>query len=91
MTINVCLGKVFEGGTLYFYGGRSSALKQYPRHLLQSMEEKEILEYTHSVGKAVLHLGDHIHGAKPITKGERWNMIIWLKAKKQRKDEGCCG
>jgi len=80
--VNVNLGKVFEGGNLFFLGGLNSALKGYPASALELMEGKETLDYAHQVGKAVLHLGKHVHGARPLTKGERWNLIIWVKTKR---------
>lgn len=82
ITINVCLGKIFEGGALYFQGGRSSAFKEYPKAVLDFLDGKEVLNYHHSIGKAVFHLGNHEHGARPIVRGERWNLIIWLKTRR---------
>jgi len=71
ITINVCLGKIFEGGDLYF----KCLLKDI------NSEEKKDLIHTHKKGLAVLHRGDMIHGATPIESGERMNLIIWYRSK----------
>jgi len=91
ITLNVCLGKQFTDGTLYFHS------------MLQTHETKEPLDnnerkcdpnhktphqpncpecrltYAHKPGVAVLHLGQMVHGANPLTGGERANWIIWWK------------
>eukprot|EP01129_Flabellula_baltica_P005512 TRINITY_DN2003_c0_g1_i2.p1 TRINITY_DN2003_c0_g1~~TRINITY_DN2003_c0_g1_i2.p1 ORF type:complete len:301 (+),score=64.19 TRINITY_DN2003_c0_g1_i2:207-1109(+) len=67
VTINLCLGKQFKGGDLYFRGHAGS-------------QEEENLFVEHSRGTALFHLGSHIHGATPITEGERMNLIIWYRS-----------
>jgi predicted 2-oxoglutarate/Fe(II)-dependent dioxygenase YbiX len=74
VTLNVCLGKEFQGGSLYFKGIKGT-----------ESEYKENIEYNHKVGKAVLHVGKHIHGANKIESGERVNLIIWCRASSMRK------
>lgn len=32
----------------------------------------------------ILHRGQHMHGALPITKGERCNLIIWMRSSRIR-------
>ena len=66
ITLNVCLGKEFEGGTLYFKG-------------IKGQEFEKPVEYKHKLGKAVLHVGNHVHGANKIEGGERDNLIIWCR------------
>ena len=66
VTLNVCLGKQFTGATLSFCGGFGA-----PDH------RKHIHTYHHRVGRAVLHLGTHRHGADDIASGERYNLIVW--------------
>ncbi|XP_048199030.1 2-oxoglutarate and iron-dependent oxygenase domain-containing protein 2 isoform X2 [Perognathus longimembris pacificus] len=69
LTLNVALGKAFTGGALYFGG-----LFQAPAALM------EPLEVEHVVGQGVLHRGGQLHGARPLRTGERWNLIVWLRA-----------
>ncbi|XP_015443469.1 2-oxoglutarate and iron-dependent oxygenase domain-containing protein 2 isoform X2 [Pteropus alecto] len=69
LTINVALGKAFMGGALYFGG-----LFQAPSALTRP------LEVVHVVGQGVLHRGGQLHGARPLGTGERWNLVIWLRA-----------
>ncbi|XP_076778999.1 2-oxoglutarate and iron-dependent oxygenase domain-containing protein 2 isoform X1 [Arvicanthis niloticus] len=69
LTLNVALGKDFTGGALYFGG-----LFQAPAAL------KETLEVDHVVGHGILHRGGQLHGARPLRTGERWNLVVWLRA-----------
>jgi hypothetical protein len=65
LTLNICLGRPFKGGTLQFLNSDGSgivAVNQLP-------------------GQAVLHLGKTPHMADPITEGTRYNLIMWFKAK----------
>lgn len=41
--------------------------------------------HQHHVGTALIHLGNHIHGANQIRKGTRTNLILWCRA--SRKEE----
>lgn len=105
ITINLCLGKKFtglsffslcrpltfvEGGTLYFRG------------LLEVPEtHNEDFEYTHTPGRAIMHIGKHRHGANAIKSGvscsevyilsnnpqERYNLIVWWRSNKLRQME----
>jgi hypothetical protein len=74
VTLNVCLGREFTGGTLYFRGVRC-ALHQETAPL-----PGEDYEIVHTAGRAVLHRGKHRHGANPITGGERYNLILWCNS-----------
>lgn len=38
------------------------------------------LELEHVVGQGVLHRGGQLHGALPLRSGERWNLVVWLRA-----------
>ncbi|XP_019589460.2 2-oxoglutarate and iron-dependent oxygenase domain-containing protein 2 isoform X2 [Rhinolophus sinicus] len=69
LTINVALGKTFTGGALYFGG-----LFQAPSALAKP------LEVEHVVGQGILHRGGQLHGARPLGTGERWNLVVWLRA-----------
>jgi ankyrin repeat protein len=68
ITMNVCLGKEFTGGSVFFKGvkGSETAFKEYH-------------EWHPTKGKAILHLGRHIHGANKLTSGERLNFIMWCR------------
>jgi hypothetical protein len=66
VTLNVCLGKEFTGGELYFRG-----LYHF------SETHNEHFKLAHAPGRGVVHLGQHRHGAHKITSGARYNLIIW--------------
>jgi len=67
VTLNVCLGREFDGGDLYFKGCRFT----------DSEKDSEARPVGHKKGVAVLHLGGHFHGVCPITDGERSNLVLW--------------
>jgi hypothetical protein len=69
VTLNVCLGREFQGSSLFFCG----LLEEPATH-------GESVDFDHRPGTAVLHLGHHRHGARPITAGERVNLIVWMKS-----------
>eukprot|EP00850_Spirogloea_muscicola_P010831 SM000065S20180 [mRNA] locus=s65:95728:97569:- [translate_table: standard] len=82
VTLNVCLGRSFEGGELFFRGIRCD------RHVNGEAQEEECVEYAHAPGRAILHAGRHRHGAKRISAGNRVNLILWCRsseAREQRK------
>lgn len=74
VTLNVCLGKQFTGGDLFFRGVRCED------HVNGTTYPEEISEYSHVPGQAVLHAGRHRHGAKIITSGYRVNLILWCRS-----------
>ena len=69
VTLNVCLGDDFEGGTLRFYGLRGT-----------SQEGKLIGEYEPARGTAVIHAGRHLHEVTKVTNGDRYAYIIWARS-----------
>ena len=73
VTLNVCLGKDFEDGTLYFGKMRTEAFL-----------ESHWTEVCHSVTHGIAHRGQHLHGAMPIQDGVRVNLIIWLRSSEVR-------
>uniref|UniRef100_A0A8C5LT68 2-oxoglutarate and iron dependent oxygenase domain containing 2 n=1 Tax=Leptobrachium leishanense TaxID=445787 RepID=A0A8C5LT68_9ANUR len=77
VTVNVCLGKEFTEGNLYF-----SEMKEVPPN------ERRYAEVEHRTGQGILHRGQHVHGALPIDSGERWNLIVWMRASRVRNK--CC-
>jgi len=80
VTLNVCLGKNFEGGSLFFRGVRCDD------HQQTSWTKEEEIEFFHEPGVALIHAGRHRHGANPITKGHRINLILWCRSTEWRKE-----
>ncbi|KAK7269819.1 hypothetical protein RIF29_22572 [Crotalaria pallida] len=78
VTLNVCLGKQFSGGELYFRGVRCD------NHVNSQIQSEEIFDYSHVPGQAVLHSGRHRHGVRPTTSGHRLNLIIWCRSSVHR-------
>lgn len=78
VTLNVCLGKEFDGGELFFRGVRCD------KHVNGEVRPEEVLEYPHVPGRAILHAGRHRHGAKAITSGQRTNLILWCRSSEFR-------
>eukprot|EP01060_Flectonema_neradi_P013208 TRINITY_DN19986_c0_g1_i1.p1 TRINITY_DN19986_c0_g1~~TRINITY_DN19986_c0_g1_i1.p1 ORF type:complete len:457 (+),score=70.41 TRINITY_DN19986_c0_g1_i1:68-1372(+) len=76
ITINVCLGRVFEGSGLQFCG-----------FMGQEGHRKASAKIKHSIGRCLIHLGRLRHGADDITSGERQNLIIWLRSTEYRLSE----
>ncbi|KAF0921042.1 hypothetical protein E2562_038242 [Oryza meyeriana var. granulata] len=92
VTLNVCLGKQFSGGELYFRGIRCE------NHVNSETQHEEMYDYSHVPGRAVLHRGRHRHGARPTSSGLRINLLLWCRSsvfremKKYQKDfSGWCG
>lgn len=74
VTLNVCLGKHFSGGELFFRGVRCE------RHVNTETQPEEILDYGHVPGHAILHCGRHRHGARATTSGNRMNLLLWCRS-----------
>lgn len=74
VTLNVCLGKQFSGGELYFRGVRCD------KHMNTEALPEEIFEYSHVPGHAIIHRGRHRHGARAITSGQRINLLLWCRS-----------
>ncbi|XP_014874869.1 2-oxoglutarate and iron-dependent oxygenase domain-containing protein 2 [Poecilia latipinna] len=73
VTLNVSLGKEFKDGNLFFGDMRQV-----------SISETECTEVEHRVSEGLLHRGQHMHGALPISCGQRWNLIVWMRASQER-------
>jgi hypothetical protein len=86
VTLNVCLGKQFTGGELYFGGVRCRLCQET---LPLPGEEFDVV---HAPGRAILHRGKHRHAAKPITSGDRSNLILWCNSSRhaRQKDDTRC-
>ncbi|KAJ1689850.1 hypothetical protein LUZ63_014005 [Rhynchospora breviuscula] len=74
VTLNVCLGKQFSGGELFFRGVRCE------KHVNSDTLPEEIFDYNHVPGQAVLHRGRHRHGARATTAGHRINLLLWCRS-----------
>lgn len=74
VTLNVCLGKQFSGGELFFRGVRCE------KHVNTETPPEESLDYSHVTGRAVLHRGRHRHGARATTSGQRINLLLWCRS-----------
>jgi hypothetical protein len=81
VTFNVCLGREFSGGEIYFNGLRCRMCQ------LSSSSEQEYVEIEHKLGRALLHRGQHRHGANEITSGERYNLILWCRSNQYRQQD----
>ncbi|XP_055833562.1 2-oxoglutarate and iron-dependent oxygenase domain-containing protein CP2-like [Solanum dulcamara] len=74
VTLNVCLGKQFAGGELFFRGVRCE------KHVNTETQLEEIFDYSHVAGHAILHCGRHRHGARATTSGRRINLLLWCRS-----------
>ncbi|CAF3374691.1 unnamed protein product [Rotaria socialis] len=74
ITFNVSLGDQFEGGDLYF-GTMAKAHRT-------AFSNFTFVEHKPTIG--VLHRAQHLHGSEPITSGERYNLIIWMRSSSKR-------
>ena len=73
VTLNLCLGSVFEGSELYFEGARCA------RHVDTQAHPTERFEWKHTPGVAVIHAGKQRHGVRPIHSGRRLSLIAWFR------------
>ncbi|XP_076007267.1 2-oxoglutarate and iron-dependent oxygenase domain-containing protein 2 isoform X2 [Genypterus blacodes] len=73
VTINISIGKDFTDGNLYF-----GDMRQVP------LRESECSDAEHRLTEGILHRGQQMHGALPISSGQRWNLIIWMRASQVR-------
>jgi len=62
-TINICLGKEFEGADLRIFDREGT---------------DNFIDYKHQVGRMVIHLGDNRHSVTSLKSGTRYSMIIKL-------------
>ncbi|XP_076060216.1 2-oxoglutarate and iron-dependent oxygenase domain-containing protein 2-like [Oratosquilla oratoria] len=76
VTLNVALNDNYSEGDIYFGGMRGE-------------EETGRVKggYSHQLGRGLFHRGRHMHGALPITHGERYNLIIWMRSSSVRNVE----
>uniref|UniRef100_A0A8C8JQA1 2-oxoglutarate and iron-dependent oxygenase domain-containing protein 2 n=2 Tax=Oncorhynchus tshawytscha TaxID=74940 RepID=A0A8C8JQA1_ONCTS len=62
----------FTEGNLYF-----GDMKQVPNQMSTEVEQ--------GMTEGLLHRGQHMHGALPISSGQCWNLIVWMRASQERK------
>ncbi|KAL4586653.1 hypothetical protein LXL04_011295 [Taraxacum kok-saghyz] len=74
VTLNVCLGKQFTGGELFFRGVRCE------KHVNTETYPGEIYDHAHLPGRAIIHRGRHRHGARATTSGHRINLLLWCRS-----------
>uniref|UniRef100_A0A7S4UZZ7 Fe2OG dioxygenase domain-containing protein n=1 Tax=Alexandrium monilatum TaxID=311494 RepID=A0A7S4UZZ7_9DINO len=82
VTLNVCLGGGFRGGGVYFHGlasenGGDHGDAMASPHPVDCPHCR--VTHPHEPGLALLHLGEHIHGAHNIEEGERTNLVLWCR------------
>eukprot|EP01064_Diplonema_japonicum_P008607 TRINITY_DN16054_c0_g1_i1.p1 TRINITY_DN16054_c0_g1~~TRINITY_DN16054_c0_g1_i1.p1 ORF type:complete len:427 (+),score=47.64 TRINITY_DN16054_c0_g1_i1:383-1663(+) len=74
VTVNICLGKDFEGAGLHFCG-----------FIDEADHRKSPKQVRHRKGHCLMHRGNLRHGADNITSGERQNLIIWMRNSEYRR------
>ena len=74
VTLNISLTENFEEGSLYFG----------PMQQERTERTENFSECVHRLGYGILHRGQHMHGALPISDGERHNVIIWMRSSVER-------
>jgi len=62
-TLNICLGKDFEGTDLRLY---------------DKVDDNKYVDYKHQTGRMVIHLGDNRHAVTPLKSGQRYSLIVKL-------------
>jgi len=77
VTLNVSLGKTYEGGELYIGG-----MKDEPNW------SRKCFKYKHRKAYGYLHRAQQMHGSIEIEDGERFNLIIWMRSSSIR--NRCC-
>jgi hypothetical protein len=85
VTLNINLGLTFEGGELLFHGKR----RREGEPDTGGAAARPFWFEWDEVGSGVLHLGQHVHSALPITEGERLNLVVWMRSARWRRDHGC--
>ena len=67
LTLNVCLGREFEGGEVILSGMRGD-------------ERREGTVYSPRRGWALMHLGRQLHEVRQVTSGQRFALIVWARS-----------
>ena len=83
VTPNVCLQREEEEEVVRRMAEAVEAAQPHSSQLRfcglvgEANHRRETLNLRHSVGKAVIHLGAHRHGATDLRHGARQNLIVW--------------
>jgi 2OG-Fe(II) oxygenase superfamily len=72
VTLNVCLGRDFEGGVLEFGELRGQSSRHEPANSDRVYEPQS--------GRGVIHAGRHFHAVSPVTSGSRYSLILWARS-----------
>jgi hypothetical protein len=72
VTLNVCLGRDFEGGVLEFGELRGQSSRHEPANSDRVYEPQP--------GRGVIHAGRHFHAVSPVTSGSRYALILWARS-----------
>lgn len=79
-TLNLCLGRNFEGGDLKFFGNGASIGNGLVHGVSSTFDVETQDTVRFRTGLAVFHRGQHQHEALPLVEGVRTNIIIWMFA-----------
>lgn len=79
LTLNILLTDDFEGGHLLLGGRRGD-----------QDETKELMPLpARSVGRAICHIGRHLHAVEPVRDGHRRVLICWTRANRSLRSSIC--
>ena len=84
VTVNINLGKIFTGGDLIFKGLRNTSQKNHQINKTNIGISTNDTVIHPELGKAIIHLGQHIHAVTPVETGERYNLILWSRSSTYR-------
>lgn len=73
VALNICLGRRFTGGELYFSDMRTVI-----------MAARTCVKFDQVPTTGFFHRGQQFHGSLPVNEGQRVNLIIWLRSSEVR-------
>jgi hypothetical protein len=74
VTLNVCLGHIFSGGDVIFWGQRGDDDDGFDN------DHDHDDAYSPQVGRAVIHAGRQFHEVTEVTSGDRFALIMWTRS-----------
>lgn len=94
VTLNLCLGRSFEGADVYFHAQPPASASAV---CCQGSEDEYVyphpadcqyctFRHRHVPGTAILHLGQHVHGVDRLQSGERISLIMWCRRRPYSKE-----